>query len=38
MQRFPALLFASALGFHSLPFFSAGDDRAEMELFPTVKF
>ena len=38
VQRFPALFFASALGFHSLPFFSAGDDRAEMERFPTVKF
>lgn len=38
VQRFPALLFASALGFHSLPFFSAGDNRADLEQIPTVKF
>lgn len=38
VQRFPAVLFASALGFHSLPFFSAGDNRAEMEQAPNIKF
>ena len=38
IQNFPAVLFASALGFHSQTFFDLGEGRAAAEVAPTVKF
>src|ERR1700678_3739300 len=38
MQRFPAALFAAALGFSSKDFFDLGDDRKTIGEAPQVKF
>jgi LemA protein len=38
IQNFPAVLFASALGFHTQPFFDLGENRAAAEQAPQVKF
>jgi LemA protein len=38
IQNFPAVLFASALGFHSQTFFDLGEGRAAAEVAPQVKF
>jgi LemA protein len=38
IQNFPAVLFASALGFHSQTFFDLGEARGQLEQAPQVKF
>jgi len=38
IQNFPAVLFASALGFHSQAFFDLGEARGQLEQAPSVKF
>ena len=38
IQRFPAALFAGALGFHEKTFFDLGDTRTTVGETPTVKF
>jgi LemA protein len=38
IQNFPAVLFASMLGFHSQTFFDLGETRAQVEQAPQVKF
>jgi LemA protein len=38
IQRFPAVLLAGALGFHSQTFFDLGEARAQLEQAPQVKF
>lgn len=38
IQRFPAALFASALGFTQHEFFDLGDTRSQLEAPPAVKF
>jgi LemA protein len=38
IQRFPAALFASALGFSLKEFFDVGDQRAKLDQAPQVKF
>jgi LemA protein len=38
IQRFPAALFAGMLGFTERPFFDVGDQRAQLEQAPAVKF
>ncbi len=38
IQRFPAALFAAALGFHAQQFFDLGETRAQVEQAPEVKF
>jgi LemA protein len=38
IQQFPAALFASIFGFHDQPFFDLGEQRAQLEQAPSVKF
>ena len=38
IQRFPAALFAAALGLHAQQFFDLGETRADVEKAPEVKF
>jgi LemA protein len=38
IQQFPAVLFASALGFHAHTFFDVGDARPQLEQVPQVRF
>jgi LemA protein len=38
IQQFPAALFAGSLGFHMHTFFDLGDQRAQLEQAPSVKF
>ncbi len=38
IQQFPAALFASIFGFSQRPFFDVGQDRAQLEQAPSVKF
>jgi LemA protein len=38
IQQFPAALFAASFGFHPQTFFDLGDNRAQLEQAPTVKF
>ena len=38
IQQFPAALFASAFGFHAHTFFDLGENRAQLEQAPSVKF
>ena len=38
IQQFPAALFASIFGFHEQPFFDLGEQRAQVEQVPSVKF
>ncbi|HET7850577.1 MAG TPA: LemA family protein [Pseudolabrys sp.] len=38
IQRFPAALFAAMFGFTERPFFDVGDQRAQLEQAPAVKF
>jgi LemA protein len=38
IQQFPAALFASMFGFHPQTFFDLGDQRAQLEQAPSVKF
>ena len=38
IQQFPAALFASIFGFHQQPFFDLGEQRAQVEQVPSVKF
>ena len=38
IQQFPAALFAAILGFSQRQFFDVGDDRAQLEQAPSVKF
>ncbi|HTS42352.1 MAG TPA: LemA family protein [Xanthobacteraceae bacterium] len=38
IQQFPAALFASMLGFHSQTFFDVGEERAQLQQAPQVKF
>lgn len=38
IQRFPAVLFAGMLGFHSRTFFDVGEARPQLEQAPQVKF
>jgi LemA protein len=38
IQQFPAALFAGSLGFHMHTFFDLGDQRAQLEPAPSVKF
>jgi LemA protein len=38
IQRFPAVLFAAAMGFHPQVFFDLGDERKVVEQAPQVKF
>ena len=38
IQQFPAALFASSLGFHMHTFFDLGEQRAQLEQAPSVKF
>jgi LemA protein len=38
IQRFPAVLFAASFGFHPREFFDVGDQRAQLEQAPSVKF
>jgi LemA protein len=38
IQQFPAALFAGSLGFHMHTFFDLGDQRAQLERAPSVKF
>ena len=38
IQQFPAALFASIFGFHQQAFFDLGEQRAQVEQVPSVKF
>ena len=38
IQQFPAVLFAAMLGFHQQTFFDLGEQRAQLEQAPSVKF
>jgi LemA protein len=38
IQQFPAALFAGSLGFHMHTFFDLGEQRAQLEQAPSVKF
>lgn len=38
IQQFPMVLFAATFGFHPQPFFDLGDQRAQLEQAPNVKF
>jgi LemA protein len=38
IQQFPAVLFAAVFGFHSQTFFDLGEQRAQLEQAPSVKF
>jgi LemA protein len=38
IQQFPAALFAGTFGFHSQTFFDLGEQRAQLEVAPSVKF
>ena len=38
IQQFPAMLFAASLGFHPQTFFDLGEQRAQLEQAPSVKF
>jgi LemA protein len=38
MQQFPASLFAGIFGFSQRPFFDVGEERAQLEQAPSVKF
>ena len=38
IQQFPAALFASVFGFHERTFFDLGENRAQLEQAPSVKF
>ena len=38
IQQFPAALFAASFGFTQREFFDVGDDRAQLEQAPSVKF
>jgi LemA protein len=38
IQQFPAVLFAATFGFHAQPFFDLGEQRAQLEQAPSVKF
>jgi LemA protein len=38
IQQFPAALFAGIFGFGQRPFFDLGEDRAQLEQAPSVKF
>lgn len=38
IQQFPAALFAGAFGFHPQQFFDLGEQRAQLEQAPSVKF
>jgi LemA protein len=38
IQQFPAALFASIFGFHAQTFFDLGEQRAQLEQAPSVKF
>ena len=38
IQQFPAVLFAASFGFHPQTFFDLGEQRAQLEQAPSVKF
>jgi LemA protein len=38
IQQFPAVLFAATFGFHTQTFFDLGEQRAQLEQPPSVKF
>ncbi|MDI1344281.1 MAG: LemA family protein, partial [Pseudolabrys sp.] len=38
IQQFPAALFAAMFGFSQRPFFDVGEQRAQLEQAPSVKF
>jgi len=38
IQQFPAALFAGIFGFSQRPFFDLGENRAQLEQAPSVKF
>jgi LemA protein len=38
IQRFPAVMFAASFGFNPREFFDVGDQRAQLEQAPSVKF
>jgi LemA protein len=38
IQQFPAALFAGMFGFGQRQFFDVGEDRAQLEQAPSVKF